>query len=240
MSSPETRPSDAEAMIAEALRALWVMVGFLAIIWLVQVVNWADDYRLSVSYGIHARDLGDITGVITAPFLHLSWSHIEGNSGPLFIFGFLAAFRGVKRFLGLTALIVVVSGAGAWLTSGSNTVTAGASGVVFGYFGYVIVRGFFDRHRVDIVVGLVMALCFAYQFSVLLPHHGISWQGHLSGFVAGIAGGWFFRERRPGKAKVEDDGTKTRPLPAPTGAAVQTSTPGTRADLLKQIDDLGI
>ncbi len=244
MSSPDTRPTDAEAVIAEALKAFWVMVGFLAVIWLVQVVNWADGYRLSVSYGIHARDVGDITGVITAPFLHLSWSHIEGNSGPLFIFGFLAAFRGVKRFLGLTALIVVVSGAGAWLTSAENSVTAGASGVVFGYFGYVIVRGFFDRHRIDIAVGLVMALCFAYQFSVLLPHHGISWQGHLSGFVAGIAGGWFFRERRAGKEPRKDkkstDGPKTRPLPAPTGSAVQTTTPDSRADLLKQIDDLGI
>lgn len=236
MSSENVGPADAEAVIAEALKAFWVMVGFLAIIWLVQIVNWADDYRLSLDYGIHARDLGDVTGLVTAPFLHLSWAHIEGNSGPLFIFGFLAAFRGVKRFLGLTALIVVVSGVGAWLTAGPHTVTAGASGVVFGYFGYVIVRGFFDRHRIDIAVGLVMALCFAYQFSVLLPHKGISWQGHLFGFVAGIAGGWIFRERR---VRTGERGN-TRPLPAPTGAAAQTPTPGSRADLLKELDDLGL
>ncbi|MDN3351004.1 rhomboid family intramembrane serine protease [Actinomadura sp. DC4] len=230
------RPLDAEAVLAEAVKAFWVMVGVLAVIWIVQVVNWMDDYRLSVHYGIHSRDLADVTGIITAPFLHLSWGHIEGNSGPLFIFGFLAAFRGVKRFLSLTALIVVVSGAGAWLFSGQGTVTAGASGVVFGYFGYVIVRGFFDRHRLDIAVGLVMALCFAYQFTVLLPHRGISWQGHLFGFAAGIAGGWLLRDRRAGKVK----GGETRPLPAPTGAAVQTSSAGTRADLLKQIDEMGL
>ena len=235
MGSADVRPADAEAMIAEALKAFWVMVGCLAVIWLVQVVNWADGYRLSVGYGIHARDIGDVTGVFTAPFLHLSWAHIEGNSGPLFIFGFLAAFRGVKKFLSLTLLIVVVSGVGAWLTSGAHTVTAGASGVVFGYFGYVIVRGFFDRHRIDIAVGLVMALCFAYQFSVLLPHKGISWQGHLFGFAAGIAGGWIFRDRRAGVR-----GGKGRPLPAPTGAAVRTSTPASRGDLLKELDDLGL
>jgi membrane associated rhomboid family serine protease len=240
MSSRDVRPADAEAVIAEAVKAFWVMVGFLSVIWLVQIVNWADDYHLSLSYGIHARDPGDITGVFTAPFLHLSWSHIEGNSGPLFIFGFLAAFRGVKRFLGLTALIVVVSGAGAWLAAGAHTVTAGASGVVFGYFGYVMVRGFFDRHRIDIVVGLVMALCFAYQFSVLLPHHGISWQGHLSGFVAGIAGGWIFRERRAGGGTGGGEKAATRPLPATPGAAVQTSSPSSRADLLKELDDLGL
>jgi membrane associated rhomboid family serine protease len=122
------------------------------------------------------------------------------------------------------------------LLSGPGTVTAGASGVVFGYFGYVIVRGFFDRHRLDIAVGLVMALCFAYQFAVLLPHRGISWQGHLFGLMAGIAGGWFLRDRRPGK--VDRGDTKT--LPPTTGAAVQTSSADTRADLLKQIDDLGL
>jgi membrane associated rhomboid family serine protease len=236
MVSEDGRRVDAEAVLAEAVKAFWVMVCVLAVIWIVQVVNWMDDYRLSVSYGIHARDVSDVTGILTAPFLHLSWAHIEGNSGPLFIFGFLAAFRGVKRFLSLTALIVLVSGVGAWLTSGPGTVTAGASGVVFGYFGYVIVRGFFDRHRLDIAVGLVMALCFAYQFTVLLPHRGISWQGHLFGFVAGIAGGWFLRDRRAGRVK----GGQTKPLPAPTGAAVQTSSSDTRADLLKQIDEMGL
>jgi membrane associated rhomboid family serine protease len=236
MGNEDVRPVGAEAVIAEALKAFWLMVCFLALIWLVQVVNWLDGYHLSVAYGIRARELDGLAGVLTAPFLHMSWSHIEGNSGPLFIFGFLAAFRGVKRFLSLTALIVVVSGAGAWLASGAHTVTAGASGVVFGFFGYVIVRGFFDRHRIDIVVGLVMALCFAYQFSVLLPHQGISWQGHLSGFVAGIAGGWILRERRGGGG---DDGT-TKPLPPTTGAAVQTSSPTSRAELMKELDDLGL
>jgi hypothetical protein len=71
---------------------------------------------------------------------------------------------------------------------------------------------------------------------VLLPHRGISWQGHLFGFVAGIAGGWFLRDRRAGRVT----GGETKPLPAPTGAAAQTSSADTRADLLKQIDDMGL
>jgi membrane associated rhomboid family serine protease len=238
MGGENVRRGDAEAVLAEALRAFWVMVGVLAVIWVVQIVNWADHYHLSVDYGIRARDIGDLTGILTAPLLHLSWAHIEGNSGPLFIFGFLAAFRGVKRFLSLTALIVLASGLGAWLTSAPRSVTVGASGVVFGYFGYVIVRGFFDRHRIDIVVGLVMALCFAYQFSVLLPHRGISWQGHLFGFVAGIAGGWFLRERRAGPRPVTDTTPDTKTLPA--GTSVEKTAQGSRADLLKELDDLGL
>src|SRR3569833_1855972 len=236
MGSGDGRPADAEAVLAEAVKAFWTMVGVLAVIWVVQLVNWADGYGLSVHYGIHTRDVTSLPSVLTAPFLHFGWGHIEGNSGPLFIFGFLAAFRGVKRFLSLTALIVLVSSLGAWSLLGPGTVTAGASGVVFGYFGYVIVRGFFDRHRLDIAVGLVMALCFAYQFAVLLPPRGISWQGHLFGFMAGIAGGWFLRDRRPGK--VDHNNTKT--LPPTTGAAVQTSSADTHTDQQKQIDDMGL
>ncbi|HVW42554.1 MAG TPA: rhomboid family intramembrane serine protease [Amycolatopsis sp.] len=188
---------DAEALIAEARKALWVMVGFLAVLWIVQIVNWATSYQLSFDYGIRAREVGSLPEIFSAPFLHFSWAHIEGNSGPLFIFGFLAAYRGVKKFLGVTLLIVVGSGLGAWFTAGAGTVGAGASGVVFGYFGYIIVRGLFDRRPIDIVIGLVMALCFAYQFSLLIPAgEGIGWQAHLSGFIAGVLGGWFFRERR--------------------------------------------
>ena len=191
------RGAEAEAVLAEARKALWVMVGFLGVVWIVQIVNWADDYRLSFDYGIHPRELSSLPEIISAPFLHFSWTHIEGNSGPLFIFGFLAAYRGVKRFLGVTALVVLGSGLGAWFTSADNTVGAGASGVVFGYFGYIIVRGLFDRRPIDLVVGMVMALCFAYQFSLLVPAgQGISWQAHLFGFIAGVLGGWLFRDRR--------------------------------------------
>ncbi|NIH87036.1 rhomboid family intramembrane serine protease [Amycolatopsis granulosa] len=189
--------AEALAMIAEARKALWVMVGFLALIWIIQIGNWATGYQLTFDLGIKSRDVTSLPEVFTAPFLHGSWGHIESNSGPLFIFGFLAAYRGVRRFLAVTLLIVVGSGLGVWFVAGPNTVTVGASGVVLGYFGYLIVRGLFDRRPIDIVIGLVMALCFAYQFTALLPaEEGISWQGHLFGFAAGVVGGWVFREGR--------------------------------------------
>jgi membrane associated rhomboid family serine protease len=223
----------AEAMIAEARKALWVMVTFLAVIWSVQVMNWAVGYHLSRDYGVRARDVASLPDIFTSPILHGSWAHIEGNSGPLFIFGFLAAYRGVKKFLALTALIVIVGGLGEWFTSPDNSVTVGASGLVFGYLGYVIVRGIFDRHRIDIVIGLVMALCFAYQFTALLPANGISWQGHLFGLGSGILGGWIFRDRRSGGALATTTGK-------PSSQAGQAGPPDSTASLLKELDDLGL
>jgi membrane associated rhomboid family serine protease len=259
-------PGQAQVAIAGARSALFVMVGVLAVIWIVQIINSADGYNLTHHYGIMPRDVAALPYILTAPFLHFSWTHIEGNSGPLFIFGFLAAYRGIGRFAGVTAVVVLTSGLAAWFFEAPNSTGAGASGVVFGYFGYIIVRGLFDRHAIDILVGAVMALCFAYQFSVLLPHQGIGWQAHVGGLVGGVVSGWLFRDRRAAKArqapaagKRRAAGTGTAVAVPPAAAAsldsssaasgqvtaaggkkftVDSSNP--RADLYKQLDDLGL
>jgi membrane associated rhomboid family serine protease len=247
----------AEAVVAGARRALFVMVGVLALIWALQVANYADSYHLSQSYGIWPRNIGHLPYILTAPLLHASWSHIEGNSGPLFIFGFLAAYRGIAKFAAVTAIVVVTSGLAAWFFEASRTVGVGASGVVFGYFGYIIVRGLFDRHAIDVLIGAVMALCFAYQFSVLLPHQGIGWQAHVGGLAGGILSGWLLRDRRaaqragrPARKRAVSGTAGTAVIPAAggkgsesgkasgKGLAVDPSNP--RAELYKQLDDMGL
>src|SRR6266568_2850626 len=75
----------------------------------------------------------------------------EARKALFVIVGFLAVYRGVRKFFGVTALVILCSGLGAWLTESSHSVGAGASGVVFGYFGYIMVRGLFDRHAIDLL-----------------------------------------------------------------------------------------
>ena len=93
---------DPGTVLAGARRAFFVMIGVLVVIWAIQIANVADAYHLTQSYGIRPRDVGSLPDILTAPFLHFSWTHIEGNSGPLFIFGFLAAYRGIKKFAAVT------------------------------------------------------------------------------------------------------------------------------------------
>jgi membrane associated rhomboid family serine protease len=245
---------DPEAVVTEARRALFVMVGVLAVLWLVQIANWADGGRLTFNYGIQPRNLGSLPYILTAPFLHFSWAHLEGNSGPLFIFGFLAAYRGVRKFLGVTVLVVLTSGFGAWLFESTHTIGAGASGVVFGYFGYIMVRGLFDRYAIDVLIGAVMALCFAYQFTVLLPQQGIGWQAHIGGLAGGILAGWVFRDRRqavrsiqgvesPAAARAGQPGAAgagAGASPGQPGKSVTVAPDNPRAELYKQLDDMGL
>ena len=218
--------NDAQAMVAEARKAFFVMAGVLAVLWIIQIINWASHYQLTLNNGIVPRDISRLPDIFAAPFLHFSWAHIEGNSGPLFIFGFLAAYRGVKKFAYVTVLVIITSGLAAWLFEPANTVGAGASGVVFGYFGYIMVRGFFDRHLIDVLIGAIMALCFAYQFTVLLPQAGIGWQAHIGGLVGGVLAGWIFRDKRPRTSgKPGPASTATRPVAGGTLRRPQAGVP---------------
>ena len=182
--------------------ALIVMGVFLAVIWVLQVVNWADGYRLDSEFGILPEHVSRLGEIFTAPFLHFSWQHIEGNSVPLFVLGVLAAYRSVARFLLLTAIVAVTSGMAVWLFQSSNELTVGASGLIFGYFGYVLLRGFIDRNLVDIGVGLLAGALYWTILAVAIPGTpGVSWIGHVGGLVGGILAAWVLRtpaaQRRP-------------------------------------------
>jgi membrane associated rhomboid family serine protease len=241
-------PVNAEEVLQEARKALYVMVGFIAFIWAVQVLNWAMSYSPSTHYAIRPHSVSHLGDIFSAPFLHQSWQHIEGNSGPLFVFGFLAAYRGVRKFLVVTLFIAITSGMTVWFFQNPSSGTVGASGLVFGYFGYVVVRGLFDRHLIDVLIGCVMALSFAYLLTSALPGtQGVSWLGHLGGLIGGVLAGWLFRDRTEGSGEIEagrQDGlSDTAVLPGGGGRKQPSggSLPGSpRSDLLKELDDLGL
>jgi membrane associated rhomboid family serine protease len=238
------RRRSAEIDVDEARKAFFVMVGFIGLIWILQIANWADHYGLDGSYGILPRSLGHLGDIFTAPFLHFNWDHIEGNSGPLFVFGFLAAYRGVVKFLGVTLVVAITSGLAVWLFQSSNELTVGASGLIFGYFGYVLTRGIIERNLIDALAAIVIGLSYAYILTVAIPGaHGVSWIGHLGGLVGGIASGWIFRTRRGSRAKPPAGPGKTGPGktgPAKTSQELQVTQGHPRADLYKELGDMGL
>jgi membrane associated rhomboid family serine protease len=216
-------------LLSDSRRALMTMLGIQAVIWTVQVVNWLDDYDLSRDYGLRAERVDDLPAMFTMPFLHFSWGHIVANSWPLFVLGFLAAFRGMRRFLLASLVIAVSGGLTVWLLERPNTVTAGASGMVYGYLGYVVLRGVLDRKVLDAVVGIAVAAVYSTLLIGVLPvTQGVSWLGHLGGLVGGLAAAVLLRDRN----------RAARPEPAP---AAKPGTPAdSRSALLKELDDLGL
>ena len=121
--------------------------------WLIEIINSLDSYRLDTDGGIHPRDFGRIWEIFTAPFLHASCDHLIANTIPFVFMGLIIALRGATRLALVTAIVIVIGGLGTWLIAPSGSVTVGASGVVFGYAAYLLTRGLFDRSALEIVTG---------------------------------------------------------------------------------------
>ena len=168
---------------ADGIRALAVLV---AIMWVVEIINSIDSYRLN-SDGIIPRSFSHVYGILLAPFLHASFSHLLSNTVPFVILGAVIALAGASRLLLVSLLVALVSGLGTWLTAPGGSETVGASGVVFGYATYLISRGIFNRRVMEIAVGVLVAVLFGGALiSDLIPHTGISWEAHLFGGIGGV------------------------------------------------------
>lgn len=169
---------------------LKLLVGLVGLMWLSEVIDSATAGSLN-QYGIISRDPRGLVGILTAPFLHLGFGHLISNTLPLVTLGAIIAISGAARLFAVTAIVTVIGGFGTWLISPPNTITIGASGLVFGYASYLILRGLFNRRLGQVLVGILVVMVWGSAlFSGLLPQDGISWQGHLFGGIAGVLAAW--------------------------------------------------
>jgi len=162
----------------------------VALMWLVQLVDAILPGSFT-GFGLRSWDLSGLGGIVVGPLLHADWAHLIGNTVPLLVLGSLVAVEGTRRFWTVTAFAAVVGGLGTWLVNAPGALTVGASGLVFGYFGYTVMRVFAPgrvAHRVLyaivalIVIGLYGGSMLA---GVVGVREGISWQAHLFGAIGG-------------------------------------------------------
>jgi membrane associated rhomboid family serine protease len=180
---------------SSAGQAVMVMAIFVGLLWLVQISDQLASYPL-LRYGIFPRSVGRIEDIASAPFIHANYSHLIGNTLPLLVLGFLVALGGLRRFFAVTVLVIVVSGLGVWLTAPSGSDTVGVSGVIFGYLGYLVTRGFVERRLVDLFIAIIVGVLYWSIVPDLLPGHpGVSWQGHLFGLLGGVLAAFLLRRR---------------------------------------------
>ncbi len=168
------------------LGAAFAMGLVVAGLWLLEAVDQARDNALD-AYGIHPRTDQGLVEVFTAPALHGGWEHLAANTVPFFLLGVIVLLDGWRRWFTVTLWVVVVSGATVWLISPAGSVTLGASGVVFGWLTYLILRGFYTRAPGQIALGVVVFLFYGgLLWGVLPTDQLVSWQAHLGGAVGGV------------------------------------------------------
>jgi membrane associated rhomboid family serine protease len=180
-------------------RPRWMVGGatiltFVALLYLAELIDLLTDHSLDGN-GIRPNTTDGLWGIIFAPVLHANWQHLMANTIPLLVLGFLVTLAGISRFVWATAIIWILGGFGTWLignvgSSCGPTDHIGASGLIFGYLAFLLVFGVFVRRVWDIIIGLVVLFLYGGVLLGAMPvlHQcgGVSWQGHLSGAVAGV------------------------------------------------------
>ena len=180
--------------------ALIVMCVLTAALWAVQIVNAHENYGLN-RFGVRPRAADGLWGVLTQPFLHQSYGHLLSNTVPLLAIGWTLLLSGVRVFLFVTAVVVVLGDFLTWLIAPSNQLIVGASGLVFGWLGYLLARAFFTRRIKWILTAVALLVFFGTLLGSLLPtvDARVSWQSHLTGFAVGIFVGWLLHPRNAGQ-----------------------------------------
>lgn len=172
------------------------MLGLLALLWVLEVVDLLTGHWLD-GFGILTRDVDGLPGILSAPFLHFGFEHLINNSLPFFVLGFFILLGGVYRWVVSSLVSIVTSGLAAWALTPSNTMVLGASGLIFGWFSYLVVRGFLTRNIRQIVIGVLVLIVYGGMVGGIFPTTaGISWQAHLGGALGGVLAALFLHRRQ--------------------------------------------
>lgn len=197
--APERDPArfGTDPFYASIGRAFVAMCALVPVLFAVVVADRLLNHRLDTLGGIHPHDVYGLDGVVFAPFLHANFEHVTANSVPLILLGTFVLAAGARRFIASTIVIALVSGLGAWFLGDPRTIIVGASGVIFGYLGLLLMRGVVERSWWHLAVGLLIGLLYGWQLLAVLPtDERISWQAHLFGFLGGVLAAVLFRRRR--------------------------------------------
>jgi membrane associated rhomboid family serine protease len=181
--------------------ALVLVLAALAVLYVVEIFNAQDHYRLD-RFGLRPREVDGLAGIVTEPFLHADWGHLLSNTLPFLGVGWVLMLSGLRVWSFVTAFVMVVGGLATWLVAPAGLIV-GASGLIFGWLGYLVARAWFSRRLRWILSAIMVLLFFGTLLNGLLPDVDprTSWPAHVCGFLAGVLVGWLLHPRRPRAAQ---------------------------------------
>lgn len=183
--------------MTRTLKSQAVILGSaLALMWIAFIATWMTGGAL-LSLGVIPRNVIGLRGILFAPFLHGSLAHLLANSIPFVMLGWFVMLRDSRHFVPVTVAGMIGSGLMAWLFGATGSVHVGASGVIFGYLGFLMVSGWYARSVASIIISILVTVMWGgLVFGVVPGHAGISWQAHLGGLIGGILAARAYRAPR--------------------------------------------
>ncbi len=188
-------PAEARSFKETFKGQITVLGSFVLLIWLIEIADIVVFHGKLDNWGIRPRTLSGLWGILFMPLLHDGIGHLLANTIPFLFMGWLVMLRRMADFFLVSAIAILVGGLGVWLFAPSGTNHLGASGLVFGYFGYLLTRALFERSLASMSLALIVILLYgSFIWGVLPLRPGVSWQAHLFGFASGaLAAYWLAR-----------------------------------------------
>jgi membrane associated rhomboid family serine protease len=173
-------------IVGEVKGQITILVALVGIMWGVEILDtYVFRHGLDL-WGILPREAIGLRGIVFAPFLHANFPHLIANTVPFIVLGWLIMAQNVADFAIVSVICALIGGLGTWLF-GHRGLHIGASGVIFGYLGFLLTRFYFDRTLMSGLVALFVGTTYGSVVWGIFPSlPGISWEGHLFGFLGGI------------------------------------------------------
>ncbi len=170
------------------LSETFTVVGSIVLLfWVIEIVDKAFFRGHLDAFGIRPRQLAGLAGIVFAPFLHGGFTHLIANTFPFLILGGMVYWRRPADFFPASVLSALIGGLGAWVLGAPGSVHVGASSIIFGYFGFLVARAWYDRDLKSTFLAFLAILLYGGIIWGIRPFQtGISWQGHLFGLIGGI------------------------------------------------------
>lgn len=164
---------------------LWPWLYCIGALWVINILNWISGSKLNI-LGIYPRHFFGLIGIFFSPILHQNFNHLFFNSIPLFVLGLIVLTKGINLFVTVTLIITLLGGLLVWI-AGRSAIHLGASGLVSGYFGFLMATAYTNPSFSSAVLAVLVAYYFGGIFLGIFPQEDkISWESHLFGFISGI------------------------------------------------------
>lgn len=174
--------------LKSATTARFQLLGIvLIVLWSIEIIDFLVFQGRLDRYGIRPRSLNGLWGIFFAPLLHGGFNHLIANTVPMLTLSWWVMLRSIGTWVKATAMITFLGGGATWLLARGGSVHIGASGLIFGYLGFLVARGYYERTMSAIAVSLFVLVTYGAMFWGIFPTQpGISWESHLFGFISGI------------------------------------------------------
>lgn len=168
------------------LKEFKILIVSIVTFWVVEVLDVFVFQGGLDRYGVQPHSVIGLRGIVFAPFLHGGFGHLMANTIPFITLGWLTMIQETSDFYVVSIMSALVGGIGVWVFGSPDSIHIGASILIYGYLGFLLLRGYFQKNFPSIALSIFVAIAYgSFIWGVFPSKVGVSWQGHLFGFIGG-------------------------------------------------------